>query len=72
MVVSGPLVGLADGRQVQLRDVELVRVEHLVQRAVERRVGLQKKEMFREILATDEVRNEGGYPKSRPSMQLLI
>ena len=43
VVVSGPLVDLADGRQVQLRDVELVRVEHLVQRAVERRVGLQRK-----------------------------
>ena len=41
VVVSGPLVDLADGRQVQLRDVELVRVEHLVQRTVERRVGLR-------------------------------
>ena len=43
VVVSGPLVDLADGRQVQLRDVELVRVEHLVQRTVERRVGLRRK-----------------------------
>ena len=47
-VVAGPLVDLADGRGVQLRDVELVGVEHLVERAVESRIGLQegKKEHF--------------------------
>ena len=42
-VVARPLVDLSDGREVQLRDVELVRVEHLVQRAVEVGVGLQKR-----------------------------
>ena len=41
-VVARPLVDLADGREVQLRDIELVWVEHLVERAVERGVGLQK------------------------------
>ena len=41
-VVARPLVDLADGREVQLRDVELVRVEHLVERAVEGGVGLEK------------------------------
>ena len=41
-VVARPLVDLADGRGVQLRDVELVGVEHPVEGAVEGRIGLQE------------------------------
>ena len=68
-VVAGPLVDLADGRGVQLRDVELVGVEHPVEGAVEGRIGLQEARKITQMKIRNS--NSGTGPGSENAQQIV-